>query len=82
MDTKKNRTIPQINYDLFLECKKNFPKLNLIPNGEIDNKETFDFLIQNNISNFMIGRQFANDLLFIEKLGLVVIENIYQAAIQ
>lgn len=75
LDTKKNRTIPQINYDLFLECKKNFPKLNLIPNGEIDNKETFDFLIQNNISNFMIGRQFAKDLLFLEKLSMHKIKN-------
>ena len=79
MDTKKNRTIPQINYDLFLECKKNFPKLNLIPNGEIDNKETFDFLIQNNISNFMIGRQFAKDLLFLEKLSMHKIKNKQEA---
>ena len=70
LDTKKNRTIPKINYDLFLECKKNFPKLKLIPNGEINNKETFDFLIDNNVFDFMIGRQFAKDLIFLEKLSL------------
>ena len=70
LDTKKNRTIPKINYDLFLECKKNFPKLRLIPNGEINNKETFDFLIHNNVFDFMIGRQFAKDLIFLEKLSL------------
>ena len=70
LDTKKNRTIPKINYDLFLECKKNFPKLKLIPNGEINNKETFDFLIHNNVFDFMIGRQFAKDLIFLEKLSL------------
>jgi tRNA-dihydrouridine synthase A len=65
LDTKKNRTIPKINYDLFLECKKNFPKLKLIPNGEINNKETFDFLIHNNVFDFMIGRQFAKDYKFL-----------------
>lgn len=70
LDTKKNRTIPKINYDLFLECKKNFPKLKLIPNGEINNKQTFDFLIHNNVFDFMIGRQFAKDLIFLEKLSL------------
>ena len=70
LDTNKNRTIPKINYDLFLECKKNFPKLKLIPNGEINNKETFDFLIHNNVFDFMIGRQFAKDLIFLEKLSL------------
>ena len=75
LDTKKNRTIPQINYDLFLECKKNFPKLNLIPNGEINDKKTFDFLIQNEVFNFMIGRQFAKDLLFLEKLSIHKIDN-------
>ena len=75
IDTKKNRTIPQINYDLFLECKKDFPKLNLIPNGEIHNKKTFDFLIQNDVFNFMIGRQFAKDLLFLEKLSIHKIDN-------
>lgn len=75
LDTKKNRTIPKINYDLFLECKKNFPKLKLIPNGEINNKETFDFLIHNNVFDFMIGRQFAKDLIFLEKLSLYKIKD-------
>ena len=75
LDTKKNRTIPKINYELFIKCKKEFPILELIPNGEINNLETISHLLDNNINQFMIGRQFANDLLFIEKLGLVVIEN-------
>ena len=75
LDTKKNRTIPKINYNLFLECQKNHPNLNLIPNGEIDNKETFKFLINKKISNFMIGRQFSKDILFIEKIGLQELKN-------
>ena len=30
LDTKKNRTIPKINYDLFLECKKNLTSIGLV----------------------------------------------------
>ena len=45
--------------------------MELIPNGEINDLETIKHLSDNNINQFMIGRQFANDLLFIEKLGLV-----------
>jgi tRNA-dihydrouridine synthase A len=67
LDTKKNRTIPKINYELFFKCKREFPNMELIPNGEINDFETFNHLSDNNINQFMIGRQFANDLLFIEK---------------
>lgn len=49
--------------------------MELIPNGEINDLETIQHLSNNNISQFMIGRQFANDLLFIEKLGLIEIDN-------
>ena len=75
LDTKKNRTIPKINYELFFKCKDVFPNMELIPNGEINDLETIKHLSDNNINQFMIGRQFANDLLFIEKLGLVAIDN-------
>ena len=33
LDTKKNRTIPKINYELFFKCKEVFPNMELIPNG-------------------------------------------------
>ena len=49
--------------------------MELIPNGEINNLEAINHLSKNNINQFMIGRQFANDLLFIEKLGLIEIDN-------
>ena len=70
LDTKKNRTIPQINYELFLECSKKFPKMELIPNGEVNNLETFNSFKSKNINKYMIGRQFAKDALFLEKLKL------------
>jgi len=75
LDTKKNRTIPKINYELFLKCKKEFSDMELIPNGEINDLETIHYLSENNITQFMIGRQFASDLLFVEKLGLIKIDN-------
>ena len=49
--------------------------MELIPNGEINDLETINHLSDNEINQFMIGRQFANDLLFIEKLGLIEIDN-------
>ena len=49
--------------------------MKLIPNGEIDNKETFDLLIENDVSDFMIGRQFAKDLTFLEKLSIYKIHD-------
>ena len=70
LDTKKNRTIPQINYELFLECSKKFPKMELIPNGEVNDLETFNSFKSKNINKYMIGRQFAKDALFLEKLKL------------
>ena len=70
LDTKKNRTIPQINYELFLECSKKFPEMELIPNGEVNDLETFNSFKSKNINKYMIGRQFAKDALFLEKLKL------------
>ncbi len=75
LGTKQNRIIPKINYNLFLECQKNHPDLNLIPNGEINNIETINYLIKQKISNLMIGRQFSKDILFIEKIGLYDLKN-------
>ena len=44
--------------------------MELIPNGEVNDIETFNFFKSKNINQFMIGRQFAKDLLFLEKLKL------------
>ena len=70
LDTKKNRTIPQINYELFLECSNKFPKMELIPNGEVNDLETFNSFKSKNINKYMIGRHFTKDALFLEKLKL------------
>ena len=70
LDTKKNRTIPQINYELFLECSNKFPKMELIPNGEVNDLEIFNSFKSKNINKYMIGRNFTKDALFLEKLKL------------
>ena len=70
LDTKKNRTIPQINYELFLECSKKFPEMELIPNGEVNDLETFNSFKSKNINKYMIGRQFTKDAFFLERLKL------------
>ena len=70
LDTKKNRTIPQINYELFLECSKKFPEMELIPNGEVNDLETFNSFKSKNINQYMIGRQFTKDAFFLERLKL------------
>ncbi len=70
LDTKKNRTIPKINYELFLKCSNKFPKMELIPNGEVNDLETFNSFKSKNINKYMIGRQFTKDALFLEKLKL------------
>ena len=58
----------------FLNAKKS-SQHDLIPNWVINDLETINHLSDNEINQFMIGRQFANDLLFIEKLGLIEIDN-------
>ena len=70
LDTKKNRTIPQINYELFLKCSNKFPKMELIPNGEVNDLETFNSFKSKNINKYMIGRQFTKDAFFLERLKL------------
>ena len=48
--------------------------MELIPNGEVNDLETFKFFQSKNITQFMIGRQFAKDAFFLEKLDLKNIE--------
>ena len=47
-----------------------FPDMELIPNGEVNDLATFKFFQSKNITQFMIGRQFAKDAFFLEKLDL------------
>ncbi|MDC0861119.1 tRNA-dihydrouridine synthase [Alphaproteobacteria bacterium] len=76
LNTKKNRTIPKINYQLFFKCLKDFPNIQLIPNGEINNIEIINDFSKNNINEVMIGRKFAEEPLFLHNKGIIKIDEI------
>ena len=76
LNTKKNRTIPKINYELFFKCFQDFPDVKLIPNGEINNTEIINNFKKNNINEVMIGRKFAEEPLFLHHKKLININDI------
>lgn len=76
LNTKKNRTIPKINYQLFFKCLKNFPNIKLIPNGEIGNIDTINNFSNNNIKDVMIGRKFFDESLFLHNNRIIEIHDI------
>jgi len=76
LNTKKNRTIPKINYQLFFKCLKNFPNIKLIPNGEIGNLDTINNFSNNNIKDVMIGRKFFDESLFLHNNRIIEIHDI------
>ena len=76
LNTKKNRTIPKINYQLFFKCLKNFPNIKLIPNGEIGNIDTINNFSNNNIKDVMIGRKFFDESLFLHNYRIIEIHDI------
>ncbi|MDB9776571.1 tRNA-dihydrouridine synthase [Alphaproteobacteria bacterium] len=76
LNTKKNRTIPKINYELFFKCLKDFPNIQLIPNGEINNVEIINNFNINKIDEVMIGRKFAEEPLFLHNKRIININDI------
>ena len=76
LNTKKNRTIPNINYKLFLKCLKDFPDIQLIPNGEINNLDIINNFNKHNITDVMIGRKFSDESLFLHNNGISKINDI------
>ena len=76
LNTKKNRTIPKINYQLFFKCLKNFPNIKLIPTGEIGNIDTINNFSNNNIKDVMIGRKFFDESLFLHNNRIIEIHDI------
>ena len=76
LNTKNNRKIPKINYKLFYKCIEDFPDINLIPNGEINNIETINEFSSNAVNEVMIGRKFAEEPLFLHNYGILKIDEI------
>ena len=71
---KKNRTIPTLNYKFVYKIKKDFPNLEIIINGGIDNiisvKNHLKF-----VDGVMIGREIYNNPFFLKKIEKEIFNN-------
>ena len=71
---KKNRTIPTLNYKFVYKIKKDFPNLEIIINGGIDNiisvKNHLKF-----VDGVMIGREIYKNPFFLKKIEKEIFNN-------
>ena len=73
LDTKRNRSIPPLNYDLVFKMKDLFPDLKIIINGGIEEVSEVKKLL-NNVDGVMLGRKIYSDPAFL----LQIDKEIYQ----
>ena len=64
LDTKRNRSIPSLNYDLVFKIKELFPDLNIVINGGIEEISSVKNLL-NNVDGVMLGRKIYSDPAFL-----------------
>jgi len=64
LDTKRNRSIPPLNYDLVFKIKELFPDLNIVINGGIEEISSVKDLL-NNVDGVMLGRKIYSDPAFL-----------------
>ena len=71
---KKNRTIPSLNYEFVYRIKKDFPDLEIIINGGIDNinsiKDHLEF-----VDGVMIGREIYKNPFFLKQIEKEIFNN-------
>ena len=63
LDTKRNRSIPPLNYDLVYKMKDRFPNLKIIINGGIEEIENVKKQL-NFVDGVMLGRKIYSDPAF------------------
>ena len=73
LDTKRNRSIPPLNYDIVFKMKELFPNLKIIINGGIEEISEVKKLL-NSVDGVMLGRKIYSD----PALLLQVDKEIYQ----
>ena len=74
LNPKKNRTIPSLNYKFVYNIKKDFPHLEIIINGGIDNIPS----IQNHlkfVDGVMIGREVYKNPFFLKEIEEKIFNN-------
>ena len=64
LDTKRNRSIPPLNYELVFKIKELFPDLNIVINGGIEEISSVKDLL-NNVDGVMLGRKIYSDPAFL-----------------
>ena len=64
LDTKRNRSIPPLNYDLVFKMKDLFPELKIIINGGIEEVSDVKALLCN-VDGVMLGRKIYSDPAFL-----------------
>ena len=71
INPKKNRAIPPIDYERVYEIKRQYPKLKIIINGEINNnKEVIEHL--NHVDGVMLGRAVCNDPFILNEIDMLM----------
>ena len=71
---KKNRTIPPLNYDFVHRIKKDFPHLEIIINGGIDNISSIQKHLKF-VDGVMIGREVYKNPFFLKEIEEKIFNN-------
>jgi len=74
LSPKKNRTIPSLNYKFVYKIKKNFPHLEIIINGGIDNISSIQNHLQF-VDGVMIGREVYKNPFFLKEIEEKIFNN-------
>ena len=74
LDTKRNRSIPPLNYDLVYKMKDRFPNLKIIINGGIEEIENVKKQL-NFVDGVMLGRKIYSDPAFLLQVDKEVYGN-------
>ncbi|MCK4609021.1 MAG: tRNA dihydrouridine(20/20a) synthase DusA [Gammaproteobacteria bacterium] len=61
---KENRKLPELNYSMVYDLKRDFPELAFILNGEIDEDDQIETILQN-VEGVMLGRKAYTDPYFL-----------------
>ena len=81
LDTKRNRSIPKLNYKIVKDLKEEFSELEIILNGGIDNLKDCKNLL-NNFDGIMLGRKIYDDPLFLLDVEKEIFNNVSQESLK
>ena len=74
LNPKKNRTIPNLNYEFVYNIKKEFPNLNIVINGGINNINSIKKHLEL-VDGVMIGREIYKNPFFLSEIEEKIFNN-------